>query len=116
MAGGLTITRGSPLAQQVFLVLLSALARGINGFRVTSYDEGEHSPESQHALGTALDLGVRTPTERAAAVALAGRWSALGLTALDEGDHVHLQLFRAGTQVLSVTPSGIVFSSLTTLA
>lgn len=47
------------------------------------------APESQHLIGTALD--VTGPTERFADFA-----RQLGLVVVDEGSHVHLQLFPAG--------------------
>lgn len=50
------------------------------------------SPDSQHLLGIALDLVVTPGSERRAVAAFA----AAGLRAIDEGDHVHLQLLPAG--------------------
>lgn len=47
---------------------------------------------SQHLLGWAADFsGPRDEARQMVAVA-----RALGLVAIDEGDHVHLQTFRAG--------------------
>lgn len=49
-------------------------------------------PYSQHLLGLAADfVPGRTPAGRIVALA-----RAQGLVAIDEGDHVHLQLLRAG--------------------
>ncbi len=47
------------------------------------------APESQHLVGTALDL--IGPTERMVDFA-----RELGLVGIDEGSHLHLQLFPAG--------------------
>lgn len=98
----MTLNRGTLLAQQFFLFLLVVLTRDLPGIRVSSYTTGIHTDGSQHPLGTAIDLGVRTATERARAQELARRWRSLGLTALDEGDHIHLQLFPAAAATLVV--------------
>lgn len=45
---------------------------------------------SQHLLGFALDLVTPRPA------ALVRGLNAAGLFAVDEGDHVHVQAFRAG--------------------
>jgi hypothetical protein len=50
-------------------------------------------PRSQHLLGLAVDV-VLPPSERADFVALC---EYVGLVAIDEGTHVHVQRFPAGT-------------------
>lgn len=49
------------------------------------------APRSQHLVGTAIDVVTR---DRALVVAEA---RAVGLVAIDEGDHVHVQLWPAAT-------------------
>jgi len=49
---------------------------------------------SQHLLGFAIDLVYANAQARASGIA---RMKQLGLWTLDEGDHVHVQLFPAGT-------------------
>jgi hypothetical protein len=90
------ILRGSALAQRFFIYVLQYVAQGVYGVRVSAYTDGVHDVDSQHPLGTAVDLGVRTGTERSAALVILERWKNLGLYGADEGDHVHLQLFRRG--------------------
>ena len=46
--------------------------------------------ESQHLLGLALDLVSDEPAELVASL------REMGLTAVDEGDHVHVQALKAG--------------------
>lgn len=50
------------------------------------------APRSQHLLGWAVDFaGPRDESRQMVAMA-----QDLGLTAVDEGDHVHLQMYPAG--------------------
>lgn len=50
------------------------------------------APRSQHLLGWAVDFSVR----RGEARQMVSVGTALGLVAIDEGDHVHFQMFPAG--------------------
>lgn len=59
---------------------------------------------SQHLVGLAVD--VLPPADRARLLELASAW---GLTPIDEGDHVHIQRYRAGSaprDALGFAPSG----------
>ncbi len=56
---------------------------------------------SQHRLGFAVDWDLPDRSDYQAFASLAGR---LGLVAVVESDHVHTQLFRAGTIPTSVFP------------
>lgn len=74
--------------------------RGLEGVTVTSwYRDPSHnasvggSPGSQHQLGLALDTVYRDRATWLEAVRNLNGW---GLVAIDEGDHVHAQLWRAG--------------------
>jgi len=58
-------------------------------------------PESQHLFGLAWD--VTAPPQLLGAIARAGR--GLGITAVEERDHVHLQAFPAG----ALARAGITF-------
>lgn len=49
--------------------------------------------DSQHLIGTAADFVPRAPSTYAS---LAASLRARGLIVIDEGDHLHAQLFRAG--------------------
>jgi hypothetical protein len=49
---------------------------------------------SQHLVGTGLDLVPRMGSSNSI---VAARARSLGLVAIDEGDHVHVQLFQANT-------------------
>lgn len=70
---------------------------GTNPIRVTSWYRtpsvnqlvGGH-PFSQHLLGFAMDVVVDDPWR------IRKRFEDLGLTAIVEGDHVHVQVFPAG--------------------
>lgn len=55
-----------------------------------NYQVGGH-PQSQHLTGTAVDL-VLDDFENKPAVLEAAR--KLNLVAIDEGDHIHIQLYR----------------------
>jgi len=48
------------------------------------------SPTSQHLLGFAVDVVTSNPQRLIAAA------RAEGMVAIDEGDHIHIQAFRAG--------------------
>jgi len=48
---------------------------------------------SQHLIGTAADFVARGTTTHAA---LAASLRSVGLVVVDEGDHIHAQLFNAG--------------------
>ena len=89
------------LAPGVWSFFLGAANSGLGGLgavRVTSWwrtvsrnrSVGGH-PESQHLVGTAADAC--TSDNARAARQLAQR----GLIAIDEGDHVHFQVWPAGT-------------------
>lgn len=52
-------------------------------------------PHSQHLLGLALDV-VRTGAEPVLVDEMIRKLRGLGLTVVDEGDHIHVQMFRAG--------------------
>jgi hypothetical protein len=52
------------------------------------------APNSQHLVATALDLVPRMGSSNSI---VAARARSLGLVAIDEGDHVHVQLFKADT-------------------
>ncbi len=54
---------------------------------------GSISPLSQHLAGLAVDVVVQSPTTAADLVGEAFR---VGLTAVDEGSHVHIQFWRRG--------------------
>ena len=98
----MTFLRGTALAEWLFKVVFLYMRQGLTPIRVTSYKGGTHTPGSQHPLGTAVDIGIRTPAERAAALELMRRWRALGLYGQLESDHVHLQLFNAGQDEIVV--------------
>lgn len=51
------------------------------------------APRSQHLLAFAADWGSLDAQDRQQMVTLA---RAVGMTAIDEGDHVHVQMFPAG--------------------
>ena len=57
------------------------------------YKLASTSPFSQHLLGTGIDLAYRDATTKARARAAMQRY---GLVVIDEGNHLHAQLFRAG--------------------
>ncbi len=59
--------------------------------------------ESQHLFGLAVDLSV--PLDQSQVLTEAGR--ALGLVAVNEHDHVHLQLFPRG----ALARAGVTFPS-----
>jgi Peptidase M15 len=80
-----------------FLERVSAGAAGIPVSAVTSWWRSRSRNSSvggaiysQHLLGFALDLVTPRPT------ALVKSLNAVGLVAIDEGDHVHVQAYRAG--------------------
>lgn len=105
----LRVPRGSPLAQQVFLLVVRLLSLDLPGLRVSSYTGGVHVSDSQHPLGTAMDFGVRTASERRDAMLLLARWrrvpwlgAALGPGDAGHADHVHVQLFHAGSNYLDL--------------
>jgi uncharacterized protein YcbK (DUF882 family) len=88
-------------AIHAFLVRVNAVGQGFPDGRITSwYRDPWHNrsvggaASSQHLTATALDVVV--PRARVAALVREARWA--GLTAIDEGDHVHLQLFPAGVR------------------
>ena len=51
------------------------------------------APYSQHLLGWAVDWQLPTSAQNREMVALANR---IGLVGIDEGDHVHVQMYPAG--------------------
>ncbi len=59
-------------------------------------------PRSQHLLAFAADFGNLQAGERQRLVDLARH---LGMVGVDEGDHVHLQMFPRGTIPASFFPS-----------
>jgi len=72
-------------------------AIGTNPIRVTSWYRTPLSnqqvggdPLSQHLVGFAMDVVVDDPFR------MRGRFEDMGLTAVVEGDHVHVQVFPAG--------------------
>lgn len=79
-----------------FLVKLIPIADGMQSitsfWRSPEKNRQVHgSPKSQHLIGTALDVVPRGDFE-----AFKERARLAGLVAVNEGDHVHLQLFQAG--------------------
>lgn len=91
-------------APGIYAAFFAALARAHSGLpapRVTSYwrDAG-HNAEvggqgaSQHLIGTAMDLVYPSWSAKSAAMNAMRR---IGLIVVDEGDHVHVQAWSAGT-------------------
>ncbi len=58
-------------------------------------------PGSQHLVALAVDLAVGDPR------LLVDRLNGLGLFAIDEGDHVHAQLLRAGSAAPLISWLGV---------
>jgi hypothetical protein len=59
------------------------------------------APRSQHLLGFAVDWARLPGDRRREFVGLA---AAVGFVAVDEGDHIHTQVFRANTLPASLFP------------
>jgi len=59
---------------------------------------------SQHLIATALDLTYPTRSERDSAIRA---MRSLGLIAVDEGDHVHVQAWPANTAVRVIRSVGV---------
>ena len=91
-------------AIHAFLVRVNAVGAHFPDGRLTSWYRDTWTNRSvggasgsQHLTATAVDVVV--PRSRVAALLLLARRA--GLTAIDEGDHVHLQLFPAGVRRLA---------------
>lgn len=82
---------------ELYALLLGELPRvGGAGVRISSWyrDRARNAacgghPRSQHLIGWAIDLVPPRSVNQAAL-------RALGLTVVDEGDHVHVQIVRSG--------------------
>ena len=93
-----TVERWAP---GIYREFWDAIVQGVSApVFITSYwrDPGTNRlvgghPDSQHLVGLGLDLQY---ADRSAALADVSRFASLGLVAVDEGTHVHIQAWPAG--------------------